>query len=656
MNSQYWCKKTIIVNCSCWFWYFFILGPSGHLHRFVLKKCRFESLQNDTSSVFIENHQLHSVARDVRGALVAVKDESSSWILAIISHMTSHDIIIYAWKNSGTSAPQSTNTSDFETFMYKFDDIQLVFLNQVNGVPITSNVLRHDVISNHDGCYQYSLHGPDCMHLPQFHRLKNDSYINKNHLHEFASFLRCRHLPSLIENTSKYTLREIKSQQRMLPQCLREPREQMSTVKRLEVIVECTDLILKPIKDLFWLPYLNQSEEHYIKFALLTLNDFKSLRNKWRHGIKQCMVDTFNNELFCIQKKEFVLVLIDEAKEFNGVSIFVTPKIQKENDYDNIYHCSRKTKVFKRYSRRLYYNDPTKLMVSHWERSKEYNCTNVDIDNINLIKKAFGKYGSYMNRTRANCLGHNTYVGTRRHIKPLPTPIQGPSRKTDSQFNYYRAHFSSLHQILAHKIINKMLHEVSHGAKIFDPVITSMLPTDGKTHMFGTSNGLITFGVVEEIIGFANTLHVDMFDAMKKQYWTQILKNLHEVLKSSKEIHPRVLMRAKYARSFVSKLGYGTPTTCVYQFIHDERNVEVNVRILQYFVMAGLGLAVEVNSHACHMMHAYAFAHCTAIPVMIVGDTYFLTSENDTNVFAWGSYVPKNATTSSPQDSSVDQN
>ena len=50
-------------------------------------------------------------------------------------------------------------------------------------------------------------------------------------------------------------------------------------------------------------------------------------------------------------------------------------------------------------------------------------------------------------------------------------------------------------------------------------------------------------------------------------------------------------MKIEYANEFVQKLGFGDPTTCVYQLIYDEKE-NVDTKIIQYFIMHGLGLYI----------------------------------------------------------------
>ena len=53
-------------------------------------------------------------------------------------------------------------------------------------------------------------------------------------------------------------------------------------------------------------------------------------------------------------------------------------------------------------------------------------------------------------------------------------------------------------------------------------------------------------------------------------------------------------MKIKYSNEFIQNLVLGDPTPCVYQFIFNE-NYSNDTKILQYFIMHGLGLCIRLN-------------------------------------------------------------
>ena len=48
-------------------------------------------------------------------------------------------------------------------------------------------------------------------------------------------------------------------------------------------------------------------------------------------------------------------------------------------------------------------------------------------------------------------------------------------------------------------------------------------------------------------------------------------------------------------------MGMGDPTTCVYQLIFNENDSNAT-KIIQYFIMHGLGLCIKVDSYVGHML------------------------------------------------------
>ena len=80
----------------------------------------------------------------------------------------------------------------------------------------------------------------------------------------------------------------------------------------------------------------------------------------------------------------------------------------------------------------------------------------------------------------------------------------------------------------------------------------------------------------------------------------------------------------------------GDPTTCVYQFVYDER-YSVDTDVIEYFIMHGLGLCIKLNMYVAHMFYAWSFSNNTAVSIAIKKKKYFLSLNSHTAVFAWGS-------------------
>ena len=54
----------------------------------------------------------------------------------------------------------------------------------------------------------------------------------------------------------------------------------------------------------------------------------------------------------------------------------------------------------------------------------------------------------------------------------------------------------------------------------------------------------------------------------------------------------------------VQKLGVANPTTCVYQFIYDEKDKNYT-QITKYFIMHRLVLCIKVDSYVDHLFYAW---------------------------------------------------
>ena len=63
-------------------------------------------------------------------------------------------------------------------------------------------------------------------------------------------------------------------------------------------------------------------------------------------------------------------------------------------------------------------------------------------------------------------------------------------------------------------------------------------------------------------------------------------------------------MKIQYSNEFVEHFGMADITPCVYQFIYDEHE-SVDIEIIQYFIMHGLGLCIRVNSYIAHMFYEW---------------------------------------------------
>ena len=71
-------------------------------------------------------------------------------------------------------------------------------------------------------------------------------------------------------------------------------------------------------------------------------------------------------------------------------------------------------------------------------------------------------------------------------------------------------------------------------------------------------------------------------------------------------------------------MGLGDPTTCVYQFILDENDINYK-KIIQYFIIHVLVLCIKLDIFVVHMLYAWSFIHNTELKITINKNKNFLS-------------------------------
>ena len=92
-------------------------------------------------------------------------------------------------------------------------------------------------------------------------------------------------------------------------------------------------------------------------------------------------------------------------------------------------------------------------------------------------------------------------------------------------------------------------------------------------------------------------------------------------------------MKIKYADELVQIFGMDDPTKFVYKFIHDEKD-SFDTKIVQYFILYGLGLCIKVDCYVAHMFYAWSFSHNIEVPIAIKKNKYLLSLNTNNTVFS----------------------
>ena len=96
-------------------------------------------------------------------------------------------------------------------------------------------------------------------------------------------------------------------------------------------------------------------------------------------------------------------------------------------------------------------------------------------------------------------------------------------------------------------------------------------------------------------------------------------------------------MNATYVHIFIKKYGNGSfKNVCLSVFI-DKSNGHHEV-ILQFFIMDGSLLCMNLKSNVVHIFYGWSSSHCTDEPNMFLKDKYYLHSNDDTDIFYHGNF------------------
>jgi hypothetical protein len=127
--------------------------------------------------------------------------------------------------------------------------------------------------------------------------------------------------------------------------------------------------------------------------------------------------------------------------------------------------------------------------------------------------------------------------------------------------------------------------------------------------------------------GFVNGLHCDSRDRLSHEQKTEWL-NLAK------------LKRWKHCVQLLSDLDdFCLPTTCGYQFVFENSHVERDLRILPFFSLDGLGLAMTIEHGSLHHFLGSLFSHRTSLCVCKRKSDGKITTTNVDDCFllvGWG--------------------
>ena len=277
-----------------------------------------------------------------------------------------------------------------------------------------------------------------------------------------------------------------------------------------------------------------------------------------------------------------------------------------------------------------------------WKHSEVIQ--DVSIDFIQNIEKCFGR--GFGDRSCAPCLGVNAYFGHHYNKRVLDRPETQPETRFHDHYGRQTDKNQELIP-LCQKFIYAQAKRVREEAQTMNQnymmfvgynTCDRIIWTQGIHHPGKMISNNGNHNV--RSISFANKLHVDKCDIIKKETvvnwfdWLEQLKNNN--CKSEGKIKSANYVIGKL-RQLEKTFGIGLPTTCGYSHVTSDKCgiVEIKSSFIQ------MNFAMPISDKSLHHMYAWTFPHATALTIAVTSDGRILvhngtTQEQYVNVAAWG--------------------
>ena len=637
--------------CKGHAWFFKTRKKTGTLEAVLVGNERIYPAHVPSRSLFcIECRNLHSMPREGKGVVVAVKDQEEVWRLGMLVAVTDDSLHFFEWTGVEFWNTHSDAGWDEHEGCFCFKQLLLSavqdfrFLNQTCGRRAGGMSLTDGLTNECDGKLQCSTIGPD-LFLPPAVKIPN------KHSEQTKLFRTTRlsplgsQLPCLMKKRSLGVSRK-RNKNCDYPVFSKPTRqtlghlkvgcilvEDMGAARRIDVDARHLDEKLiaipcccrEPVGWFAEVPWCSV-EKHILKRSgFITPEVHDQLLKKF-------------------QSSEIFLKHVDISQHPNGLRMRVVPQEHfKNKDVASFRTSSDSPRIAmaresgEPHVAHVWHDGlsmttqlvPSKhagLPVSHWIRCKEANPYDMTVDDMTLLTKACSHgYGS---RLTTKVVGFNLHQGIRQKgNRAAPSPVEGPGRSGFSQF--YRMAYKPIFQFKAEKITNPLGRAAMHVASMLDPVLHSLFPASySNAALRFCSQKIITFGKLGKTLGFCNTRHTDKGDVVKVRDLVVMRQLLAPHLEATDQ---GTKNSVNYILRWLDWGPVGISTTCVYQFV----GLGESDKVLCFFLLDGLGIAVQLDAHVCHMFFGHLFSHRTALPIIIrAGKVHY--RDPNFQVFAWG--------------------
>ena len=273
----------------------------------------------------------------------------------------------------------------------------------------------------------------------------------------------------------------------------------------------------------------------------------------------------------------------------------------------------------------------------------------IDDEVIKRVKQSLGgdDRGTYESRSCMKHIGSCSYLGPRKSLSVAlnrPNVSEGPKERVcDRSQNrwWHRKKINHSYWPYTLSLLNIMVGPATLAAYYIYAHMSKLYEVCNST----TSWCKFCPSVIMTI-DFSCSCHVDTNDREKKTTSSMINKLrliLEEMSMLKSKSVPFCTAREKEAVCSLNHLlywGFCLPTTCCYQYIFRNQNLQKpKIRIYQWFMCPGLGTTHLIKNYWVHMMLAGLFSHCTSAPIYIVNDsTVYFGRCPYVTMSAWGAH------------------
>lgn len=588
--------------------------------------------------------------------LYGVRKKTTEW--NSISTYLSNEIITLRWKNTTsrttTKAPKPC-----------IDMPEIHFLNMVKASETQRNCLssiRIDTIDSLDGCYSYSSNGPDI--LLDTHMIPNS--IRLRAAMELGPNLQSIKPPNQHQLNNKKKPKRKANKAKQGDFLLIAQKGLKTTMKGGQNIKIGSKVIRETESATIDVPFLC-SQPIGKKMAKVQKSKIMSLINKAHDGygltprqFDNLLLDladavTDNYSVIDYRNQEALWIVSVDVDDFSLHNKWYEEKSQylgEGNTHVLVKNCDRYD-LLHSLGRKAHVLCAAGDLLP--EELREYPREVID-----ALLEIYGPKGSFGDRKCSVRLGYNTYQGPRNSRATRENPVSG--KQSLAEVDYWTEAYCNVHAIVAlNPFVNLISNEVAkigrmlhhEHAKLLEK--STNLPASCKQDSI-CANFILTGGILDEILSFCNSTHVDVKDkaarTLQKLFRRQVAEHLEfhkkkkqrtsngpsEADSALKRIESPINLSnqgASYLHSWDERFnGYDAFTTCGYGDVGRSK-LPAGTIIYQFFNMPGLGVAARLGPGVVHSFFAKQFAHSTALTVGVANGKVFL-KHPDYCVFAWG--------------------